>query len=97
MTSNELNEILNKTRRTPNISLTPEQVEELIKDLEQKEKQDKILEKLKRPMFYSERKKLGEEFLNWAEENRASKIDLTNIVTWCFCIKLRSWLDEEEN
>ena len=37
MTSKELNEILNKTRRTPNISLTPEQVEELIKDLDQKE------------------------------------------------------------
>ena len=36
MTSKELNEILNKTRRTPNISLTPEQVEELIKDLDQK-------------------------------------------------------------
>lgn len=37
MNSKKLNEILNKTRRTPNISLTPEQVEELIKDLEQKE------------------------------------------------------------
>lgn len=37
MTSNELNKILNKTRRTPNISLTPEQVKELIKELEQKE------------------------------------------------------------
>jgi len=34
MKSKELNEIFNKTRRTPNISLTPEQVEELIKDLE---------------------------------------------------------------
>lgn len=34
MTSKELNEILNKTRRTPNIFLTPEQVEELVKDLE---------------------------------------------------------------
>lgn len=34
MTSKELNEIFNKTRRTQNISLTPEQVEELIKDLE---------------------------------------------------------------
>ncbi len=37
MKSNELNEILNKTRRTPNISLTPKQVEELIKDLERLE------------------------------------------------------------
>lgn len=37
MKSKELNEILNKTRRTPDISLTPQQVKELIKDLEQKE------------------------------------------------------------
>lgn len=43
MTSKELNEILNKTRRTKDISLTPEQVEELIKDLEELEKQDKML------------------------------------------------------
>lgn len=34
MTSNELNEILNKTRRTKEISLTPEQVEELVNKLE---------------------------------------------------------------
>lgn len=34
MTSKELNKILNKTRRTPNISLTPEQVEEIVNKLE---------------------------------------------------------------
>lgn len=34
MTSKELNEILNKTRRTKDISLSVEQVEELVKDLE---------------------------------------------------------------
>lgn len=34
MTSKELNEILNKTRRIKEISFTPEQVEELAKDLE---------------------------------------------------------------
>ena len=34
MTSNELNEILNRTRRTPKIELSAEQVEELIKQLE---------------------------------------------------------------
>ena len=38
MESKELNEILNKTRRTPNISLTPEQVEELVTSLEELEK-----------------------------------------------------------
>ena len=34
MTSKELIEIQNRTRRTENIPLTPKQVEELIKDLE---------------------------------------------------------------
>lgn len=47
MTSKELNEILNKTRRTQNISLTPEQVEELIKDLE-------VLELLNTWLVYDE-------------------------------------------
>lgn len=37
MTSNELNEILNKTRRTKDISLSVEQIEELVKDLEELE------------------------------------------------------------
>lgn len=41
MKSKELTEILNKTRRTPNISLTLEQVEELIKDLERLEELEK--------------------------------------------------------
>ena len=44
----ELNEILNKTRRTKDINLSVEQIEELIKDLEELEKQDKILEILKK-------------------------------------------------
>lgn len=51
MESKELNEILNKTRRTPNISLTPKQVEELVKDLEQveflKRKNDDLWETIK--------------------------------------------------
>lgn len=34
MTSNELNEILNKTRRTKEISLSVEQVEEIVNKLE---------------------------------------------------------------
>ena len=43
MTSKELNEILNKTRRTKDISLTPEQVKDLMEELERLEKQDKML------------------------------------------------------
>lgn len=42
MTSKELNEILNKTRRTKEISFTPEQVEELAKDLETLEEIEKL-------------------------------------------------------
>lgn len=46
MTSNELNEILNNTRRTKEISLSAEQVEELVKDLEVLEILKKVLLKL---------------------------------------------------
>lgn len=63
------------------------------KDLERLEKQDKILEKLKKPMLYRERKKLGEEYMEWARENNVNRYDLTNIITWCFCFKMREWLD----
>ena len=68
-------------------------IETVQEALEQKEKQDKILERLNRPMLYSERKKLGEEYIEWAEENKASKNDLTTIMTWCFCFKMKEWLD----
>lgn len=146
MTSKELNEILNKTRRTKDISLSVEQIKELVKDLERLEQidnanpskalkiletfnggllnkeigaisynqiwlenqiealkqallkaqeQDKILEKLKKPMFYSKRKKLGEEYIEWARENNVSQNDLTNIITWCFCFKMKEWLENE--
>lgn len=60
------------------------------------QEQDKILERLKRPMFYSQRKKLGEEFLSWAKENNADQCDLTNIITWCFCFKMKEWLNNEK-
>lgn len=43
MTSKELNEILNKTRRTKDISLSVEQIEELVKDLEVLEQLKEIL------------------------------------------------------
>lgn len=56
----------------------------------------KILEILKKPMFYSERKKLGEEYIEWARENNASQNDLTNIITWCFCFKMKEWLVNEQ-
>lgn len=57
------------------------------------QEQDKILEKLKRPLFYSEMKRLGEEYIEWAKENNALQDDLTNIITWCFCFKMKEWLN----
>lgn len=71
-------------------------IETLQEALDQKEKQEKILETLKRPMFFSERKRLGEEYIKWAKENNAAQNDLTTIITWCFCFKMREWLENVE-
>lgn len=61
-----------------------------VKELKEKvEKQDKILETLNRPMLYSERKKLGEEYIEWAKENNIDSRDLTSVITWCFCFKMK--------
>lgn len=65
--------------------------------LEKLEKQSKILETLKRPIFYSERKKLTREYIKWAIENNANYNDLTNVITWCFCFKLKEWLENNKN
>ena len=72
-------------------------IEDILNDLERLEKQDKILERLKRPLFYSERKKLGEEYIKWAKENNVNQNDLTSIITWCFCFKMKEWLDNGDN
>lgn len=61
MTSKELNEILNKTRRTPNISLTPEQVEEIIKDLEALEIIKSVIFLTNNSYYIQTKKRLNEE------------------------------------
>lgn len=72
MKSKDLNEIFNKTRRTENISLTVEQVKELISDLE-------VLEILKEWLVYDEREEavmtytdipldLKEKIMRWLDE-----------------------------
>ena len=71
-------------------------IETIAEALDKKEKQDKILEILKRPLFYSERKKLGEEYIKWAKENNAAQNDLTTIITWCFCFKMKEMLENVE-
>lgn len=43
MTSKELNEILNKTRKTPNIYFTEEQVKKMIIDLEEYERLKELM------------------------------------------------------
>lgn len=72
-----------------------EELKTIEKDLEQKEKQDKILERLKRPLLFSERKKLGEEYIEWAKENNVIQNNLTSIITWCFCFKMKEWLEDD--
>ena len=64
------------------------QYKSVLKDLE-------ILEKLKKPMLYSERKKLGEEYIAWCKENNVKQDDLTNVMTWCFCFKMKEWLNND--
>lgn len=68
MISKDLNEILNKTRRTPNISLTAEQVEELVKKLE-------VLEILRDDIAYvdivKDQKETLEITIRVKEENRS--------------------------
>lgn len=85
---NQILKDLDELEKLKNLMGTP--IQDIMKRLKRLEKQDKILERF---MFYSERKKLGEEFLNWAVENKVSKTDLTNIITWCFCFKIKEWLD----
>ena len=69
MKSKELNEILNKTRRTKGISLSVDQVEELVKDLE-------ILEILKSHII------LTDDFRYIRSEKRVGKEDCEKIMRW---------------
>lgn len=81
MTSNELNEILNKTRRTPNISLTPEQVEEIVKDLEQKELLESELKLEKDKVKYVMKQlKKQDKLLNVLKKNADYRYDYDE---WC--------------
>lgn len=65
MTSKELNEILNKTRRTKDINLSAEQVEELIKDLDKLEQIKILLSKYNNDEMHFTR---GFDFINIVKE-----------------------------
>lgn len=106
MESKELNEILNKTRRTPDISLTPKQVKELIKDLEQKELLEIELELEKEKVKYlmkqlkvldAIKKEFYNTFSNWYSLDKMESLKLDNepknyeiIRQW-----LKQWLEDK--
>lgn len=83
MTSKELNEILNKTRRTKNIELSVEQVKEIIKDLE-------ILEIIKKwsflDTFYREDTDTTYDAFRCNIHTKGMKEDFE---------KVKEWLDEK--
>lgn len=92
MTSKELNEIINKTRRIPNISLTPKQVEDLIKDLEKLEQYEKIFDtpllEIRKQLEILDilKKVMDKETLKWL--SFINKEDFN---------KIKEWLENEKN
>lgn len=49
------------------------------------------IEKLTR-LLYSERRKIGQEYVKWCKENNTLFNDETNMTTWFLAIKLKEWL-----
>lgn len=100
MTSKELNEILNKTRRTNNIELSVEQVKEIIKDLEVLEilKQKKYipLDKLN-PKWWLSKEVYNEvcnyDYYLWLCKDYEVKLNEDNILTEEEFNLIEEWLD----
>lgn len=60
---------------------------------------EKDLEKLeniesKTLLFYSDRKKIAEEYEKWCKDNNVMISDTTNMITWFLCFKLKEWLEK---
>lgn len=62
----------------------------LLKAQEDKKKLNEI-EKLTH-LLYSERRKIGQEYVKWCKENNTVFNDETNMITWVLAIKLKEWL-----
>lgn len=43
-------------------------------------------------LLYSERRKIGQEYVKWCKENNILVSDETNMITWVLAIKLKEWL-----
>lgn len=43
-------------------------------------------------LLYSERRKIGQEYVKWCKENNTVFNDETNMITWVLAIKLKEWL-----
>lgn len=43
-------------------------------------------------LLYSERRKIGQEYVKWCKENNILFNDETNMITWVLAIKLKEWL-----
>jgi len=65
----------------------------LLKAEQDKKKLNKI-EKLTN-LFYSERRKIGQEYVKWCKENNTLFNDETNMITWVLAIKLKEVLKNE--
>lgn len=58
---------------------------------EQDKKKLNEIEKLTH-LLYSERRKIGQEYVKWCKENNTVFNDETNMITWVLAIKLKEWL-----
>lgn len=61
---------------------------------EQDKKKLNEIEKLTH-LLYSERRKIGQEYVKWCKENNTVFNNETNMITWVLAIKLKEWLKDE--
>lgn len=65
----------------------------LLKAKKQEQKLDRV-EKLTQLPF-KERRKIGEKYIKWCENNNAEYDDATTMITWALCFKLKEVLNNE--
>lgn len=104
MTSRDTIDILNrkeffyydKPPKTPEIE--KQDREQTERDFALIRKDLEVLENIKSKtlLFYSDRKKIAEEYEKWCKDNNAMISDTTNMITWVLCFKLKEWLNNEK-
>lgn len=68
-----------------------ETIKQALIQAEQDKKKLNEIEKLTY-LLYSERRKIGQEYVKWCKENNILVSDETNMITWVLAIKLKEWL-----